>query len=48
MTSVTYDNLYVALAVALGARLVTADRRLVEGLTDGSFEGRLVWVGDVG
>jgi len=43
-----YDSLYVALAVVLGARLVTADRRLVEGLSGRPFEERVVWVGDVG
>ncbi len=42
-----YDSLYVALAVAVDAQVVTADRRLVEGLSGGPLDGRAVWVGEV-
>jgi len=42
-----YDCLYVALAPLLKARMVTADRRLYEGLKESPFEKYLVWVGDI-
>jgi predicted nucleic acid-binding protein len=42
-----YDGMYVALAVALGAPLVTADRRLVEALRRTPLAAHVVWVEDV-
>ena len=42
-----YDCLYIALAVALNGQMVTADRRLFEGLKDGPFAGRVVWIEDL-
>jgi len=41
-----YDSLYVALSVLLGGRLVTADRRLVNALRGGAFEGSVLWIED--
>ncbi len=37
-----YDGVYLALAVALDARLVTADRRLARGLASSDLAGRVV------
>lgn len=42
-----YDGVYLALAVALDARLVTADRRLVRALRSSDLGERLVWVEDL-
>ena len=42
-----YDCLYVALALLLKARMVTADRRLYEGLKKGQFEKHTVWIEDI-
>jgi len=42
-----YDCLYVALASLLEVPLVTADRRLVDGLADGPLADRLLWVEDL-
>ncbi len=42
-----YDCLYVALAPLLKAKMVTADRRLHEGLKNGPFQKHVVWVGDI-
>lgn len=42
-----YDNIYVALAALLGEKMVTADRRLYEGLKDGPFEKHVVWIEDM-
>lgn len=42
-----YDCLYVALAALLKGRMVTADRRLYDGLRNGPFKKHLVWVEDV-
>ncbi len=39
-----YDCLYVALAVLLDGRMVTADRRLHDGLTAGPFSKHVLWV----
>ncbi len=42
-----YDGLYVALAVARGIRLVTADRRLVNMLKGLPLSQHILWVEDV-
>ena len=42
-----YDAMYVALAVALGGPLVTADRRLVNALERTAFGRHVVWVEDL-
>ena len=42
-----YDCLYIALAERLGCRVVTADRRLYDGLADGPFAKHVMWVEDV-
>ena len=39
-----YDCLYIALASLLEARMVTADRRLYEGLANGPFANYVVWI----
>lgn len=41
-----YDCLYVALAAVLDGSVVTADRRLYEGLRNGPLGRNVVWVGD--
>lgn len=41
-----YDSVYLALAVALGCRLVTADRRLYNALRGGPFAGEAHRVAD--
>ncbi len=41
-----YDCLYLALAVALDAPLVTADRRFLAALAGRSFAGLARWVGE--
>ncbi len=43
-----YDCLYVALAVLLDGRMVTADRRLYDGLAGGPFAEHVAWVENVG
>ncbi len=43
-----YDCLYVALAILLGARMVTADRRLYNALSTTPLAGYLCWVEDFG
>ena len=43
-----YDCLYLALAVMLDMRMVTADRRLYDGLADGPFAKHVMWVENVG
>jgi predicted nucleic acid-binding protein len=40
-----YDSVYVALAVALECRLVTADERLVNALSGGPLAPHVAWVG---
>ncbi len=42
-----YDCLYVALAVRLDGKMVTADRKLYDAIAAGPFTGHVVWVGDV-
>ncbi len=42
-----YDCLYVALAALVKGRMVTADRRLYDGLKNGKFRKHVVWVEDV-
>ncbi len=42
-----YDGLYVALAAQAGYRLVTADSRLYNALSDGGYSSNLLWVEDV-
>lgn len=42
-----YDCLYVALSALLKGRMVTADRRLYEGLKNGRFKKHIVWIGDI-
>lgn len=42
-----YDCLYVALAALLNARMVTADRRLYEGIRNGRFKKHIVWIEDI-
>jgi predicted nucleic acid-binding protein len=41
-----YDGVYLALASALGCRLVTADRKLYNALQGGPFAGDMIWVAD--
>jgi predicted nucleic acid-binding protein len=41
-----YDSLYVALAVRLDCRLVTADEKLYNALKDGPLGGQILWVED--
>lgn len=42
-----YDGIYLALAVALDVRLVTADRRLARGLASSDLAGRVVDAADL-
>jgi predicted nucleic acid-binding protein len=42
-----YDCLYLALALTLEARLVTADRRFHDEIAAGPHKRHLVWVGDI-
>jgi predicted nucleic acid-binding protein len=41
-----YDGLYLVLAVALGGRVVTADRRLYNGVHGGPLDQLVLWVTD--
>lgn len=41
-----YDSLYVALAVQLNCRLVTADEKLYNALKDGPLGAHILWVED--
>ena len=41
-----YDSLYLVLAAALGGRVVTADRRLYNGVHGGPLDHLVVWVAD--
>ena len=40
-----YDSVYLALAIALDSRLVTADERLANALADGPLGRHVLWVG---
>jgi predicted nucleic acid-binding protein len=42
-----YDCLYLALAVQLNGRMVTADQRLYNSLAQSPWAGFVVWVGDL-
>ena len=42
-----HDCLYVALAALLKAKMVTADRRLYDGIRSGWFKKHVVWVEDI-
>jgi predicted nucleic acid-binding protein len=42
-----YDSVYLALAVALGCKLVTADKKLYNALSAGPFAGDVLWVADL-
>jgi predicted nucleic acid-binding protein len=42
-----YDCLYVSLARLLNGQMVTADRRIYDGLADGLFAEHGVWVQDI-
>lgn len=42
-----YDCLYLALAVKIGAQVVTADQRLYNSLAATKWSALLCWVGDV-
>jgi predicted nucleic acid-binding protein len=42
-----YDCTYVALAIRQKSRMVTADKKLVDGLAGGAMERYLVWIGEV-
>jgi predicted nucleic acid-binding protein len=41
-----YDSLYLMLAAAMAGRVVTADRRLYNGVHGGPLDGLVVWVTD--
>ncbi len=43
-----YDSLYLALALALECRLVTADRRFANALAGGPLSASVVWLGSMG
>ena len=40
-----YDGMYLALAIALDCRLVTADERFAHALADGPLGRHVLWVG---
>jgi len=42
-----YDCLYLALAVSLGGRMVTADRRFYRGLAPGPLSNHIAWIGEL-
>ena len=43
-----YDSMYMALAVKLKCRAVTADERLYNALKDGPLSANILWVEDLG
>jgi len=42
-----YDGLYAALAALLGAKVVTADRKLEKAMHDGDLEDNVAWFADL-
>ena len=42
-----YDTVYLALAVALECRLITADERLVNALAGSPFAASVAWLGEL-
>ena len=42
-----YDTLYLAAAIALESRLVTADAKFYRALSKGPFSAHLLWVEDI-
>ncbi len=40
-----YDSVYLALAVALGCRMITADERLANALAGGPLASNVIWIG---
>ena len=42
-----YDSPYIALALLLDSRMITADGRLYGALRNGPFKKHLLWVGDI-
>jgi predicted nucleic acid-binding protein len=44
--SSVYDGLYLALALALPARMVTDDVRLLRNLSGGPLAAHILWIGD--
>lgn len=42
-----YDSIYLALAVQLGGRMLTADQRLVNSMAGTPLAGSVCWVGDL-
>ena len=42
-----YDSLYLALAMALGARLVTADRRFYDSIARSALGEHVLWIEDL-
>jgi predicted nucleic acid-binding protein len=42
-----YDSLYIALAVSINGRLVTADKKLFNALQKGPYGSQLIWIEDL-
>lgn len=42
-----YDCLFLALAVLVGSRLVTADKRFIRGLRSSDWQDRVAWIADI-
>ena len=43
-----YDSLYVALATLLKGQMITADRRLFDGVANSPFEKHVKWIEEIG